>query len=79
MNIINNLKICIPPSWTIESLIKDSIDILKSFDDFYISHIMREGNGLVNIFTNIGVREFRDWGLIDPLPIEFIAAMNHDR
>lgn len=78
LNIINNLKNCVTPSWTIESLIRDSIDILKSFEQYYISHILREGNSLVDIFANIGVREVREWGLNDPLPIEAIANLNHD-
>lgn len=78
LNIINNLKYGVSPSWMIESLIRDSIDILKSFDDYYIFHILREGSRLVDIFTNIGIRGVREWGLSDPLPIEEITSINND-
>lgn len=78
LNIINNLKNCVAPSWTIESLIRGSIEILKSFDEYYISHILREGNGLADVFANLGVRGVREWGVNDPLPTEEIASINHD-
>lgn len=78
LNIINNLKNCATPSWTIEPLTKEVIDILKSFDEYYISHILREGNGLANVFTNLGVRGIREWGMNDPLLMEDIVFINHD-
>lgn len=39
LNIINNLKKYLAPSWGIESIILDAIEILNSFDEYYISHI----------------------------------------
>lgn len=78
LNVINNLNNSTPPSWSVEPLIFDVIEILNSFDDFYISHIFREGNGLADVFANIGVSSYRFWDEDDPLPIEALACLNND-
>lgn len=69
LNIINNLKKYYVPSWSVESLIMDAIEILKSFDEFYISHIVREGNGLADVFSNLGFSSARVWDVDDPSPL----------
>lgn len=78
LNIINNLKKSYVPSLSVDSLIMDVIEILNSFDEFYISHIVREGNGLVDFFANFGVSSSRVWDVNDLLPIEAITCLNHD-
>lgn len=55
MNIIQCLEKVDAPSWSIDTLIKDSIFILNYFEDYYISHVYREGNNLVDAFSNLGV------------------------
>lgn len=78
MNIINNLKNISPPSWTIEALIRDSSDIIKSFDNVYISHILREGNMLANFFAKFGVKDSKVWDLNDPIPFEATTIINNE-
>lgn len=55
MNIVNYFKKINNLSWSVETSIKDSIFLLNSFDDSYISHIYREGNTIIDVFANIGV------------------------
>lgn len=78
LNIINNMKKYFSPSLSVESIIMDAIKILNSFDEYYISHNFREGNGLADFFANLGVRGSREWDVNDPLPTEAISSINHD-
>lgn len=44
------------PSWTIENIIKVSMNVIKTFEDSYISHNYREFNCVADYFSNRGVR-----------------------
>lgn len=68
MNIINYLCGTHPPSWNVDHLIKDTIIMLQSCDETWVSHVYREGNSLADFFANeaVTLNEFRSWekGLI---------------
>lgn len=55
MNIINYLKGVKSPSWSIEHLIEDSITILNYLQEFYISHVYCQANGVADLLENLGV------------------------
>ena len=56
MNIINCLKVKSRPSWSIENIILETKNILKSIDDHYISHVYHESIIVDDAIANEGVR-----------------------
>lgn len=78
LNIINNLRNISHPSWMVESLINDALNILDSFNQYFISHVYKEGNRLADFFANYGVNDYLEWGEHVLLPLEACSIIHHE-
>lgn len=80
-NIIQCLKGKQKPSWSISYWIEDSIDIIRSFKKYYISHIYREGNGVTDLSTNYGVKRDKIifWNDVDRVPEDVGQLVAYER
>lgn len=61
-------------------LIRDSIIVLKSFEECHISHIYRERNKIAEYFVKLGVSIplLQWWDSHNPLPFDVNAIINHE-
>lgn len=61
-------------------MITNLLLLISSFEDFFISHIFREGNALEDSFVNIGVLRRNDfiWQSNDPPPSNVEDIINYN-
>lgn len=77
INIINCLIEKQRPSWAIESFVRDSISMLKTIEEYFISHIYREGNWLTDFIANLQVLNplKKKWESHDSIPLQANAIL----
>lgn len=80
MNIINYLKGVSNHSWNIENIIKETINILNSMENYHISNVYHESNVVEDSIANVAVRcdERMTWEGNDGLPRIFISSIDYD-
>lgn len=64
----------------IESLINDSLIMIKYFDEGRITHVFREGNRLVGFYENKGVilQNSQAWERYMSIPMKVLAIFYND-
>lgn len=65
---------------TIDYIIQETIDILSTVDNYFISHVYRESNMVVDSLDNVVVRinNKMRWQGDMALPTEVISSINYD-
>ena len=53
--ILDTIKKCSTPNWTLNSRLDEVLTLLDSFEDILIQHIYHEGNHKVDYLANKGV------------------------